>query len=72
MPVVHRSTSVSTWGWHISSMVSGERTSASGAAMNADQRARSRAVLARPPTADIAFVARTGSGRGTSWNGGTK
>ena len=71
MAAVHREGSVSTWGWHISSSVSGESTSGSGSATNADHRARSVAVLASPPTGFIARNSGSGSGRGTSWNGGT-
>ena len=72
IPAFHRSGSIRTWGWHISSTVSGERIDGSGSATKADQRARSRAVLASPPQGAIARVSMSGSRRGTSWNGGTK
>ncbi len=57
-------------GWHISSIVSAD-SSSPGSATNADQLARSSAVLARPPQGASALRSITGSSRGTSSYGGT-
>ena len=58
-------------GWHISSSVSAESTSAAGSATNADHRAMSCAVLASPAHGANALGSTTGSSTGTSVNGGT-
>ncbi len=63
--------SAMTCGWHISSSVSGERTSSTGSATKPPQRAMSVAVDRSPPAGSRAAASKTGSSTGTSAKGDT-